>query len=102
MSIDRLDESFNNYCLLIEKLKSSYGIDLLNDVAGSDTVMAHLTFKKLPQTLKNVLLILASTHYPTFRELKELIPKAIDRIQKTKSEVSDSLSCSNVVKDDEF
>ena len=66
MNIDRLDESFNNYCLLIEKLKTSHGIDLLNDVAGSDTVMAHLAFKKLPQTLKNVLLILCSTHYPTF------------------------------------
>ena len=27
MNIDRLDESFNNYCLLIDKLKTSHGID---------------------------------------------------------------------------
>ena len=47
MSMDRLDEAFNNYCLLIDKLRTSHGIDLLDDVTGSDTVMAHLTFKKI-------------------------------------------------------
>ena len=102
MNIDRLDESFNNYCLLIDKLKTSHGIDLLNEVTRADTVMAHLTFKKLPQTLKNVLLILCSTHYPTFKELKQFIPKAIERIQKSKSDEADSLSCTNVFKDDEY
>ena len=100
--IDRLDECFNNYCLLIDKLKTSHSIDLLNEVTGVDTVMAHLTFKKLPQTLKNVLSILSSTHYPTFKELKQFIPKAIERIQKSKSEEADSLSCTNVIKDDEY
>ena len=72
MSIDRLDEYFNNYCLLIEKLKSSYNINLLDELAGTDTVLAHLTFKKLLQSLKNVLLELCSTHYPTFSELKKI------------------------------
>ena len=48
--------------------------------------MAHLTFKKLPQALRNVLLILCSTHYPTFNELKHFIPKAIERINKTGEE----------------
>ena len=102
MSIDRLDEYFNNYCLLIEKLKSSYNINLLDELAGTDTVLAHLTFKKLPQSLKNVLLELCSTHYPTFSELKKFIPKAIERIQRSKPEVSDSLSCANVIKNDEY
>ena len=52
--------------------------------------------------LKNVLLELCSTHYPTFSELKKCIPKAIERIQRSKPEVSDSLSCANVIKDDEY
>ena len=88
--------------MLIEKLKSSYNINLLDELAGTDTVLAHLTFKKLPQSLKNVLLELCSTHYPTFSELKQFIPKAIERIQRSKPEVSDSLSCTNVIKNDEY
>ena len=30
MSMDKLDEAFNNYCLLIDKLFTSHDIDLLH------------------------------------------------------------------------
>ena len=96
MSMDRIEEAFNNYCLLIDKLLTSHDIDLLGDDSGVDCVLAHLTFKKFPQTLKNVLLTLCSTHYPTFEELKKLIPKAVDRINKTNSEGTDVLNCNSV------
>ena len=96
MSMDKLDEAFNNYCLLIDKLLTSHGIDLLHDAAGVDSVLAHLTFKKFPQTLKNVLLTLCSTHYPAFEELKQFIPTAVDRINKSNSEGTDVLNCNNV------
>ena len=36
MSIDKLDESFNNYVLLIDKLITSHKIDLLHKDAGLD------------------------------------------------------------------
>ena len=63
MSIDKLDEAFNNYCLLIDKLLTSHNIDLLHEDAGLDSVLAHLTFKRLPQRVRNVLLTLCKTHY---------------------------------------
>ena len=59
--MDKFDETFNNYILLIEKLSSSHRIDLLSSDEGIDCVMAHLTFKKFPQTIKNVILTLSST-----------------------------------------
>ena len=96
MSMDKLDEAFNNYCLLIDKLLTSHDIDLLHEDAGLDSVLAHLTFKKLPQTLKNVLLTLCATHYPTFEELRKFIPIAVDRINKTNSEGADILNCNTV------
>ena len=34
VNIDKLDEIFNNYCLLIDKLLTSHDIDLLHDEAG--------------------------------------------------------------------
>ena len=72
---------------------SSHRIDLLNSDEGIDCVMAHLTFKKFPQSIKNVILTLSSTHYPTFIELKELVPKAVDRIIKTNSNSTEVFSC---------
>ena len=96
MSMDKLDEAFNNYCLLIDKLLTSHKIDLLHEEAGVDDVLAHLTFKRLPQTVKNVLLTLCATHYPTFDELKKFIPIAVDRINKTNSEGADSVNCGAV------
>ena len=98
MSIDKIDEAFSNYCILVEKLLTSHDIDLLHEEAGSNIVLAHLTFKKLPQALRNVLLNLASTHYPTFQELKDLIPKAVDRLRLSNygGETTDVLNCNNV------
>ena len=57
--------------------------------------MAHLTFKKFPQTLKNVLLTLCTTHYPTFKELIKFIPKAVDRINKSSGDGIDTLNCNS-------
>ena len=96
MPMDKFDEAFNNYCILIEKLLTSHDINLLDEETGVDSVMAHITFKKFPQTLKNVLLTLCTTHYPTFSELKQFIPKAVDRINKSNSDSTDVLTCNNV------
>ena len=85
-SLDKMEESFNNYCLIIDKLKTAHNIDLLESGRGFDTILAHLTFKRLPQSLKNKLLDLCSTHYPTFEELVKFIPTACDRILKSDSE----------------
>ena len=82
-TVDKMDETFNNFCLLVDKLNKSYNIDLLNEGTGVDQYLAHLTFKKLPINLKNVLLMLCDSHYPTFIELKTKIPIAVDRIRKT-------------------
>ena len=101
MSIDKLDEAFNNYCLLIDKLLTSYDIDLLHAEAGLDQVLAHLTFKRLPQSVRNVLLTLCETHFPTFDESKKYIPFAVDRIHETNSDEADSLSCNAVATDNE-
>ena len=75
VTVDKFDETFNNYIILIEKLKSAHGIDLLTSNEGIDSVMAHLTFKKFPQNIKNVMLTLSSTHYPTFSELRAFVQK---------------------------
>ena len=96
MSADKIDECFSNYCILIEKLLTSHNIDLLNEEAGMDTVLSHLTFKKLPQSLRNVILNLSTTHYPTFAELKVLIPKAVDRLRLQSGENNDVLNCNSV------
>ena len=82
INIEKFDETFNNYSLLIDKLKTSHNIDLLDNDSGVHKIIAHLTFKKFPQQVKNVLLQLCSTHYPTFNELKLHIPTAVDRIKK--------------------
>ena len=78
---------------MIEKFKSTHEIDLLSSNEGTDSVMAHLTFKKFPQNIKNVMLTLSSTHYPTFSELKTFVPKTVERLIKTGSNSTDSLSC---------
>ena len=83
-NIDKFDETFNNYSLLIDKLKTSHNIDLLDNDTGVHKVIAHITFKKFPQQIKNILLQLCSTHYPTFNELKQHIPTAVDRIKKNR------------------
>ena len=93
VTVDKFDETFNNYIILIEKLKSAHEIDLLSSNEGTDSVMAHLTFKKFPQNIKNVMLTLSSTHYPTFSELKTFVPKTVERLIKTGSNSTDSLSC---------
>ena len=48
VKLDMMEEHFNSYCVLIDKLKTSYQIDLLDADSGVDTVLAHLTFKKFP------------------------------------------------------
>ena len=96
MSVEKIDEAFSNFCILVEKLLTSHGINILDEEAGCDIVLAHLIFKKLPQSLRNVLLNLTSTHYPTFKELKDLIPKAVDRLSKYGGENTDVLNCNNV------
>ena len=40
-----------------------------------------------------MILTLSSTHYPTFSELKELVPKAVDRMIKTNSNSTEVFSC---------
>ena len=52
VKLDMMEEHFNSYCILIDKLKTSHKIDLLNVDTGVDTVLAHLTFKKFPQKYK--------------------------------------------------
>ena len=94
MATEKIEENFNNYCLMIGKLKTAYGIDLVNEEAGVDKALAHLTFKKFPQIMRNELLRLCSTHYPTFKELVKFIPIAIDRIHKSNSEGDVGYSCS--------
>ena len=39
------------------------------------------------------MLTLSSTHYPTFSELKTFVPKTVERLIKTGSNSTDSLSC---------
>ena len=95
VNIDKMDENFNNFCLLIDKLNKSYNIDLLNVGAGVDQYLAHLTFKKLPINLRNILLMLCDSHYPTFVELKNKIPIAIDRIRKTEN-MGENYNCNTI------
>ena len=91
-----MEEHFNSYVVLIDKLKTSHKIDLLNDATGVDTVLAHLTFKKFPQNVKNVLMQICETHYPTFQELIDKLPVAIERISKSECTGAEEVICSNV------
>merc|ERR1712240_433898 len=47
IKVEQLEEHFNSYIVLI---------DLLNKDSGVDTVLAHLTLKKFPQIIKNVMM----------------------------------------------
>ena len=47
-----MEEHFNSYVVVIDKIKTNHKIDLLNNDLGLDTVLVHLTFKKFPQNLK--------------------------------------------------
>ena len=94
-SIDKFDENFNNYNILIDKLKTNYSIDLLDNDSGVHRVISHLTFKKFPNSIKNIMLQLCSTHYPTYEELKKYVPIAVDRIKKFQNSENDpcNLTC---------
>ena len=52
VKLDMMEENFNSYCILIDKLKTSHQIDLLNVNTGVDIVLAHLIIKKFPQNIK--------------------------------------------------
>ena len=91
-----MEDHFNSYFVLIDKLKNNHKIDLLNDASGVDTVLAHLTFKKFPQNVKNVLMQICDSHYPTFQKLIDKLPTAIERISKSKCTGVDEVICSNV------
>ena len=56
--IDKVEESFTNYVLKVEKLLTSHDIDLLHEDAGVHHVLAHLTVKRLPPIVKDALLTL--------------------------------------------
>ena len=43
VKLEQLEEHFNSYVVLIDKLKTNHKIDLLNDASGIDTVLTHLT-----------------------------------------------------------
>ena len=92
-----MEEYFNSYIVLIDKLKTTHGIDLLNKDSGVDTVLAHLTFKKFPQIIKNVIMQIGNNHYPTFDELIKHLPTAIERIQKTKGLGGEEVTCGNTI-----
>ena len=91
-----MEEHFNSYVVLIDKLKTSHKIDLLNVDTGVYTVLAHLTFKKFPQNIKNVLMQICESHFPTFQELIVKLPVAIERISKSKCTGAEEVTCSNV------
>ena len=90
--LENLEEHFDSYCVLIDKLKTSFKIDLLDADTGVDKVLAHLTFKKFPQNVKNVLMQICDNHYPTFNELIVKLPVAVERISKSKGADIDIVS----------
>ena len=97
IKVEHLEEQFNSFIVLIDKLKTTHGIDLLNKESGFDTVLAHLTFKKFPQIIKNVIMQIGNNHYPTFDELTKHLPTAIERIQKSKGIGGEEVTSINTI-----
>ena len=84
-----MEEHFNSYCVLIDKLKTSYQIDLLDADTGVGKVLAHLTFKNFPQNVENVLMHICESHFPTIPAL--IVTGGATRRYKTRCRVGGSL-----------